>query len=148
MATLRPLFRTFLSRSRLLGSSKQYAKYGGSESQGWPQSFKKGYLKSGSGLDTGDNTANVELGLRNDIRKDAGVTTVIKSQHDQTEEMRQTRELENSKGGQIGDQISRWNNSESRLKDDNSSEEAMPSTWGVRKTTEVTTQEHAVEAGS
>jgi hypothetical protein len=136
MATLRPLFRTFLSRSKLFGSSTRSR----GASNAWPASKKGnwgGYIRSeGVQRDT-------ELGLRNDIAKGAGITTTIKS----------TSRLNYGENGTVqskipkrsgSDRALRWNERERDLKDD-SSEEFLPVQnlnvdWtGVRKTTEVLT---------
>jgi hypothetical protein len=145
MATLRPLFRTFLSRSKLLGSSTNNQ----SGSNAWPSSRKPGragYFRSGSGpKDTAE-----ELGLRGDIGKGVGVTTVIKStsspDHDD-EEMGRSGKIKRSGSKNV----LRKNVSETHLRDD-SSEEFLPvqkpgAGWGgVRKTTEVRTSEEVHRA--
>lgn len=70
MATLRPLFITFLSRSRLLGSSTR-----GTGSQWGPYSSRKGgYFRSGGGNDN----APEELGLSG-LQKGSGVSTTVQS---------------------------------------------------------------------
>jgi hypothetical protein len=140
MATLRPLFRTFLSRSKLFGSSTRSR----SVSNAWPTSKKGnrgGYIRSeGVQRDT-------ELGLRNDIVKGSGITTTIKStinaDYDENG-VAQSKKLKRSGSGKA----LRWNESERDLKDD-SSEEFLPAQrrnvdWsGVRKTTEVSTTREA-----
>lgn len=68
-ATLRPLFRTFLSRSRLMGGSTK------EETGPWPS--RAGYLRSG-GMPSG-RPKDEEIGLRSDVGKLTGVTTVIDS---------------------------------------------------------------------
>lgn len=140
MATLRPLFRTFLSRSKLLGSSTKNQ----SGSNVWPSSRKPGragYFRSGSGPHNGAE----ELGLRSDIAKGVGVTTVIKSTNspDQADEdMGRSGKVKRSGSKNV----LRKNVSETHLRDD-SSEEFLPvqkpgSDWtSVRKTTEVRTSE-------
>jgi hypothetical protein len=135
MATLRPLFRAFLSRSKLFGSSTRSR----SGSNAWPSSSKAdrgGYVRSGSGQ------KDMELGLRNDLAKGVGITTTIKSTSNPDGGVVQPKKLRRSGSGKA----LRWNESERELKDD-SSEEFLPvqrpnAGWGVRKTTEVsTTQE-------
>jgi hypothetical protein len=139
MATLRPLFRTFLSRSKLLGSSSHLQ----SGSHGWPASRKPGraaYLRSGNG----PKDSVEELGLRGDLGKNVGVTTTIHSTRSpdyEDEEM--GRQVKVKRSGSKN--VLRKNVSETHLKDD-SSEEFFPlqkpdASWGVRKTTEVRTSE-------
>ena len=139
MATLRPLFQTFLSRSRLLGSSTKNQ----SGSNAWPSSRKydrDGYFRSGSGPNNGAE----ELGLRDDIAKGVGVTTVIKSTNHQDNDEETGRSGKIKRNGSKN--VLRKNMSETHLKDD-SSEEFLPvqmpaGNWsGVRKTTEVRTSE-------
>lgn len=148
MATLRPLFRTFLSRSKLFGSSTNPS---GSH-HAWPSSRKpgrSGYFRSGSGLKHGAE----ELGLRGDIAKGVGVTTVIEgtnSPDNGDEEMGRSGKIKRSGSKNV----LRKNLSETHLRDD-SSEEFLPvqkpdAGWGgVRKTTEVRTSEevHRAKAG-
>jgi hypothetical protein len=84
----------------------------------------------------------MELGLRSDLAKGAGITTTIKSTSnpDSGENgIVQAKKLNRSGSGRA----LRWNDSERDLKDD-SSEEFLPVQrpnvdWGVRKTTEVST---------
>jgi hypothetical protein len=136
MATLRPLFRTFLSRSKLFGLSTRSR----SASNAWPASKKGsrgGYIRSE------DVQRDTELGLRNDIAKGAGITTTIKStsnaDYDENGVV-QSKRLKRSGSGKA----LRRNENERDLKDD-SSEEFLPVQrpnvdWsGVRKTTEVLT---------
>lgn len=134
LATLRPLFRTFLSRSKLFGSSTRSP----SESNAWSSSKmanRGGYIRSG-GVQIG-----TELGLRTDLAKGGGVTTTIKSTNNADyDENGQSKKLKRSGSGQA----LRWDESERDLKDD-SSEEFLPVQgpnvdWrGVKKTTEVST---------
>ncbi|KAL3427053.1 hypothetical protein PVAG01_00562 [Phlyctema vagabunda] len=147
MATLRPLFQSFLARSKLLGSSSHaYPKPSGSAA--FPN--RQGYFRSGSGPDGGRNAGTLELGLRTDIGKGDGITTVIKSAHDKSEDSREPRKLEKTKSR--GDEqglkkgMSDWSTSESRLKFDDSSSEDLPASWTVRKHTEVTTTSQAITA--
>lgn len=136
MATLRPLFRTFLSRSKLFGSSTRSR----SGSNAWPASKKAnrgGYIRSGGGQ------KDTELGLRNDIVKGAGITTTIKSTSNPGFDENGTVQSKKLKRSGSGGEL-RWNESAGDLKDD-SSEEFLPVQrpnvdWGgVRKTTEVST---------
>ncbi|RDW89487.1 hypothetical protein BP6252_01519 [Coleophoma cylindrospora] len=140
MATLRPLFRTFFSRSKLFGGSLATTNQYGTSTNGFVG--RKGYLRSGSGLDVGSRAAaTLELGLRSDIGKGGGVTTVIRSAHDKAGDLRDARRYEIAKAEHAETYRKQltWSNDESRLKDDSSSEEAVPAVWAVRKTTEVTT---------
>lgn len=108
LATLRPLLRTFLERSRLFGSSS------GGQSKGWTPS-SSGYIKS----KTKGTYNNDEIALRNDVGKQAGVTTVIES------------DLEK---GEKGKPNGGWNTtSESKLTESSEEERAWGS--GIRKTT-------------
>jgi hypothetical protein len=140
MATLRPLFRTFLSRSKLFGSSTRT----GDKSSTWPldrRANRAGYYRSGSGKKIGQE----ELGLRNDIGKGVGVTTTIKSTSNGDLERDQS-----SRDNEISRSASQkglnWLDNETPSKDD-SSEEFLPvqkptgNDWAVRKTTEVTTSQ-------
>ncbi|TVY81540.1 hypothetical protein LSUE1_G001882 [Lachnellula suecica] len=127
MATLRPLFRTFLARKKLFGGSTGAKDL---ESPGWHNSDRPargGYFRSGDNLKPGSE----ELGLRSDIARGVGVTTVIKSLN--SEESAKTR----SRKGSL-----KWSGNADPL-NDNSSEEFLPmqtnGDWGVRKTTLVTT---------
>jgi hypothetical protein len=130
-ATLRPVFRTFLSRSKLLGgSSSQNA------SNPWPASGHPGYIRSRSkgGLE--------EFGLRSDIGKNRGVTTVVEAgvdveRGDGKGVMRSISERRGS-GGHLTSAPTAWNDSESRLTEA-SSEDSESWGAGIRKTT-VSTQ--------
>ncbi|PMD23437.1 hypothetical protein NA56DRAFT_701730 [Hyaloscypha hepaticicola] len=124
IATLRPLFRTFFSRSRLLG---------GSTSQGgtnpWPASGN-GYIRSRNGAE--------EFGLRSDIGKSRGVTTLVEAGGDvemgEGKVRRSMSERRESVGpltsGQNG-----WNNSETKLTDISSEDGQSWPMGGIRKTT-------------
>lgn len=131
-ATLRPLFRTFLSRSKLLGGSSTEG-----VSNGWPKISlpnSKGYLRSGS------NGRTEEFALRNDLGKNAGVTTIINSDADVERQSAESKSTaEGSKLGKHEPSSRGWNTSESKLTEPSSDDEIMP--WGiqVRKTT-VSTQ--------
>jgi hypothetical protein len=166
MATLRPLFVNFFSRSRLLGSSTREA------SAGWgPRSAsRKGYFRSGGGR---DNNGPEELGLSG-LPKGSGVSTTIHSMNDiRSSEERAERE-QAEKGAPspreniVDDTIKRiqkfgsgrregsqslstkglkgpsgtWNSNESHLAEDSSSEDTTapsepPKGIEVRRTTEV-----------
>lgn len=83
MATLRPLFKTFLARSRLIGSSNKQP-----SSRAWPQPNqpgRNGYIRSSS--KAGPNDAeNLGLGsLRSDLHHHGvgvGTSTIIESLND------------------------------------------------------------------
>lgn len=135
MATLRPLFRTFLSRSKLFGAS--------SRSQNihpWSSSRKTNharYFRSASG------PKDTELGLRSDISKGVGITTIIKSSNNQKFVDNQAIEI---KGVKRSDSVRelRWNESLGHMKDD-SSDEYLPMQrpnnggWEIRMTTDIAT---------
>ena len=129
IATLRPLFRTFFSRSKLFGGTT--SRQG---SSGWPSAAgpSGGYIRSGSkgGIET--------FGLRSDIGKTRGVTTIIES--DGSKDMDLERGSPEKGGpGEGGSERrlrleSEWSNSESKLALDRSSGE--DESWtGIRKTT-------------
>jgi len=132
MATLRPLFRSFFARSRFIGGSTGGKDIG--DSNGWPNSnrpTRAGYFRSGSNTREGAE----ELGLRSDIGKGVGITTVIKSANN----------IKDEKNGKGRKASLKWGGSADHTKDD-SSEEFLPiqrptGDWGVRKTTEVTTSQ-------
>jgi hypothetical protein len=83
------------------------------------------------------------LGLRSDISKGVGVTTIIKSSTNQNFVDSQAMEI---KGAKRSDSVRelRWNESLGHMKDD-SSEEFLPmqrpnnGDWGIRKTTDIVT---------
>jgi hypothetical protein len=133
MATLRPLFRSFLARSQLFGGSTGTKEL--SSSHAWLNANRPpraGYFRGGgNGRDGGAE----ELGLRSDIGKGVGVTTVIKSANDEHSGKGRNKSIGNLN----------WKGSADFLKDD-SSEEFLPmqkprGDWGVRKTTEVVTSQ-------
>jgi hypothetical protein len=114
MATLRPLFRTFFSRSKLFRSSSRSR----NGSNAWPSSRninRGGYFRSGGGQ------RDTELGLRSDIAKGVGITTTIKSTSNPDDGVVQLKKLKSSGSGKA----LRWNESERDFKDD-SSEEFLP----------------------
>jgi len=136
MATLRPLFRTFLSRSKLFGTSSRSR----NTNHPWSSSRKTnraGYFRSAGG------PKDTELGLRSDISKGVGVTTIIKSSTNQNFVDSQAMEI---KGVKRSDSVRglRWNGSLGHMKDD-SSEEFLPmqrpnnGDWEIRKTTDIVT---------
>lgn len=77
MATLRPLFKTFLARSRLIGSSNKRA-----SSRVWPQPhqpIRNGYFRSSS-KNGNDDVEQLGLGdLRYDLRQGVGNSTTIQT---------------------------------------------------------------------
>lgn len=123
IATLRPLLRTFFSHKNLLSSTR-------GETGGWTNDGRSraGYMRSKDPSGGGE-----ELGLRSDIGKCAGVTTIIESQRDETER--------SGRGGKNSESQlqtpGRWD-SESKLTDRSSEEynTASPDPWGhgIRKT--------------
>jgi hypothetical protein len=134
MATLRPLFRTFFSRSKRFGSQTK-----GVTNDVWPSSTRNpgrsGYLRNGSGA------YNEDLGLRSDIAKGVNITTTIKSGSNpnfQDPESLPTNEIKRSDS----ERRMQWKG-EGPLKDD-SSEEFLPvqKPGGdyIRMTTEVTSR--------
>jgi hypothetical protein len=139
-ATLRPLFRSFFLRSKLLGGSSTRGK---SSSNPWPSSGRPGYIRSES------RGGNESFGLRSDIGKNQGVTTVIEGDADGDLE-RGDREGEKlpiqgssrkqsfgREEGGVGK--SAWNTSQRGLTDLSSDEELA---WGIRKTTVQTQVAH------
>ncbi|KAH8794944.1 hypothetical protein BGZ57DRAFT_329909 [Hyaloscypha finlandica] len=131
IATLRPLFRTFLSRSKLLG---------GSSSQGasnpWPASGNPGYVRSRSKSDA------EEFGLRSDIGKNRGVTTLVETGLDgERGERKGVTRSSSGRSGSVAPLTSTqhgWGDSESKLTEV-SSEDVQSWESGIRKTT-VSTQ--------
>ena len=83
------------------------------------------------------------MGLRNDISKGVGITTIIKSSSDQNFDDDQIMELKRAKRSDSVRE-SRWNESLGHMKDD-SSEEFLPmqrsnnGDWEIRKTTDIMT---------
>lgn len=151
MATLRPLFVNFFSRSRLLGSSTREA----SSAWGPRSTNRKGYFRSGGN----DNNSPEELGLSG-LPKGSGVSTTIHSMNDirSSEERAELEQKQAEKDGPspkenvVDDTIKRirrfgsgrredhnrsvsgkalkgasgtWNSNESRLTEDSSSEEGI-----------------------
>jgi hypothetical protein len=118
-ATLRPLFRTFLSRSRLFGGTTK------SDTLPWPAS-RAGYLRSAS------HAHDQEIGLRSDVGKNSGITTLVdgRSKSADSDEARVAAKEGND-----------WNTSQSKLTD-GSSEDFGSTTWagpGIKKTTVIST---------
>ncbi|KAH8596829.1 hypothetical protein B0O99DRAFT_94649 [Bisporella sp. PMI_857] len=154
MATLRPLFLNFFSRSRLLGSSTN-------PSQAWvrgtPGSRQQAYFRSGNSNDNRSGGEGFGLsGLGVDIPKGSGVSTTIHSLNDirvteeketaraareralgKDEEAEAVNEIVNrmlrfgslrtnaASSKALKGKSSAWNSSQSRLADDSSSEETF-----------------------
>jgi hypothetical protein len=164
MATLRPLFKTFFSRSRLVGSSTKRT-----SSRGWGQPnqpSRNGYYRS-----AGKNNNNdvEELGLNNlrsDLPKGGGTSTTIQSLNDprdSTDDRNTERELKevprdiNMEATDNAKRVKRfgsgsskilhgaanpgfWDSSDSHVAEDSCSESStLAGGLGIRKTTEVTT---------
>lgn len=131
-ATLRPLVRTWISRSKLMGGST-----GRTGSNMWPKgdgvSKNNGYIRS---KDNGNSAE--EYGLRSDIGKNRGVTTVIESDDIERHAGSTKSDLSNRMKAEPAGPLSPvggWN-SEPKL-GDVSSDEEWPS-WrvqGIMKTT-------------
>lgn len=120
-ATLRPLFRNFFSRSHLMGDTTSHP-----SSHPFPKSgAASGYIRQKSST----RGATEEFGLRSDIGKDRGVTTVIA--HGSARDLDLDLERDGGKG--------QWNNSVSKLTEVSSDEEERSWRKGIRKTT-VSTQ--------
>ena len=166
MATLRPLFKTFLARSRLIGSSNKRA-----SSRAWPQPHqpsRNGYFRSGS-KNGNDGVDQVGLGnLRYDMHQGVGNSTIIESLNDPRNSnedrkgQRERDEVLDDKDVEAGDRYRRfkrfgsgnskilpgaatpgaWDpNDQSYVATDSSSENStVPGGLGIRKTTHVTTQ--------
>ena len=166
MATLRPLFKTFLARSRLIGSSNKRA-----SSRAWPQPnqpSRNGYFRSGS---KNGNAGVEQLGLgdlRYDMHQGVGNSTIIESLNDPRKSnedrkgQRERDEVRDNKDMDAADYHRRfkrfgsgnskilpgaatpgaWDpNDESFVASDSSSEKSnVPGGLGIRKTSHVTTQ--------
>jgi len=162
MATLRPLFVTFLSRSRLLGSSTRSR-----STSHWRRSHT-GYFRNGTNNDNAVGDEEMHLDdLRRDLPKGSGVSTTIQSVNDTRQSADRAREKELAQqNGEVENAIKRiqrfggmrqagaatdpfhkaaapsgsWNSHESHLAGDSSSDDGnTPPDMGIRKTTEVTT---------
>lgn len=123
-ATLRPLFRTFFARSKLMGGTSSQ---GGSSP--WPASngLRQGYIRSGS------NTRPEDFALRSDIKKDAGITTVIGSDGDLERLEKGSRSKRTSMGPSSPPRG--WNDNEDRLVETSSEDEERLWGSGIKKTT-------------
>jgi len=118
LATLRPSFRNFLSRSKLIGTSSR-SRCG---SNAWLASKKAnrgGYIRSeGAQIGTG-------LGLRRDPARGGGVTTTGKTMAIPNLTGMGMVQSKKRKGSGSGKAL-RWNESERDLKDDCSEEFPVP----------------------
>jgi hypothetical protein len=163
MATLRPLFKTFFSRSRLVGSTKR------TSSRGWGQRnqpSRNGYFRNAG---KNDNTDVEELGLNNlrsDLPKGGGTSTTIQSLNDPRDSIddrimeRELKEVPRDNNMEATDNAKRvkrfgsgsskilngaatpgfWDSRDSHMAEDSSSESStLAGGLGIRKTTEVTT---------
>ncbi|KAH6716976.1 hypothetical protein DL95DRAFT_394894 [Leptodontidium sp. 2 PMI_412] len=125
-ATLRPLFRTFFLRSRLMGGSSTQGPSGP-----WPASGPHKYVRSQS------RGGGEEFGLRSDIGKNHGVTTTIESHNAAEGEKSGVSRQDSSRAL---NKHTRWGNSETVLRlGDSGSEDGLDWESGIRKTT-VSTQ--------
>lgn len=125
MATLRPLLRTFLSRSKLLGGSTSR---GGTNP--WPASGN-GYIRSRTAAGA------EEYGLRSDIGHNGGVTTLVEAGwNGERGEGKGVRRSTSERRDSVGPLTSgqNWNNSETKLTDI-SSDDGQSWPTGIRKTT-------------
>ncbi len=128
-ATLRPLFRNFFLRSRLMGGSSTQG-----VSSPWPASASHKYIRSNS------NGGTEEFGLRTDISKNHGVTTIIESDATVDTERKNSGGITRKNSTRALNGHSRWGNSESRLQlGDSGSEDGIDWQSGIRTTT-VSTQ--------
>ena len=164
MATLRPLFKSFLARSRLIGSSNKRA-----SSRIWPppnQPARDGYIRSGSQNGNGDVERLRLSHLRYDPPQGVGNSTIIHSLNDprtSAEDRKKEQEQNETTEGTVfeaGDNSKRsnrfgsgsskilngaanpgvWDHTESYAATDSSSENSVvPGGLGIRKTTLVTT---------
>lgn len=139
MACLRPLFRTFLSRSKLFGSSDAKRSVNDIFPSGGKGSYG-GYIRSG--VRKGSRSGVEELGLRDDVGKGNGITTTIKGKN-VSPSAYGSQELVTQKSVRPGDIMKGPLNWDNLLKDDSEEEilavqKMSTSTgWGVRKTTTV-----------
>lgn len=110
---------------------------GGSTKEGsgtWPSS-RTGYLRSGG---ASNRRKDEEIGLRSDVGKHIGVTTIIDGKsRKQPNDSRMSSEV----GVSITEGTKDWNESQSKLTEGNSEEYGSNSAWprGIKKTTVVST---------
>lgn len=150
IATLRPLVRNFLSRSKLLGGSTTPHDGTGNP---WPVSGSNGYIRNrtGHGAD--------EFDLRNDIGKNRGVTTLVEAGGNGERDLERggnvksgVRRSMSGRSDSVGPLTSgqKWSNSSETQLTDISSEDGLHSGqqggWptGIRTTT-VTTVTQSME---
>ncbi|KAK1779797.1 hypothetical protein QBC45DRAFT_373944 [Copromyces sp. CBS 386.78] len=151
IATLRPLARSFLARSKLFGGSTTPHGGGPSGSHHWPTSMSKGgYVRSRSAAQDGSGD---EFGLREDIGRNRGVTTVVESGKGGGHGVRRSMSGRSDSVGPLtsggGSGKDDWNSSETKLTDISSDDGLNSgSGWpkGIRTTT-VTTQ-NVIETGT
>jgi hypothetical protein len=109
---------------------------GGSTKEGsgaWPSS-RAGYLRSGG---VSSRRKDEEIGLRSDVGKHVGVTTVIDGKSNYSNESPKSSDM----GVIITEGARDWNESQSKLTEGNSEEFGSKSAWarGIQKTTVVST---------
>ncbi|KAH7625417.1 hypothetical protein B0T09DRAFT_361370 [Sordaria sp. MPI-SDFR-AT-0083] len=144
IATLRPLARSFLARSKLFGGSTTPHGAGGT-SNPWPTSASNGgYIRNRTAKD--DDCAD-EFGLREDIGRNRGVTTLVEAGKGG---VRRSMSGRSDSVGPLTGGKDGWNSSETKLTDI-SSEDGLSNRgggWptGIRTTT-VTTQ-NVIETGT
>lgn len=132
IATLRPLLRMFSTGSKLSGGSSSQ---GGTN--GWPATGTNGYIRSR----TPRTGAQEEFGLRNDVGKNRGVTTLVEAGGD-VERGQGGKGVRRSMSGHRRDSGGpltsdpNWNSSETKLTDI-SSEDGHQGSWptGIKTTT-------------
>jgi hypothetical protein len=129
-ATLRPLFRTFLSRSRIFGKSTNSKE----ASTGWRYSSnpsRGGYLRR-TGRDTEE-----EIDLRDDVSKNGIVTTVVggrgSHEHDVEMGVHHDGKIAVSKDVQIKESSREWDGSQTNLNDASSVGSEEVASWAGDK---------------
>lgn len=128
LATLRPLFRNFFMRSRLMGGTSD------DKSKPWSQANSRG---GASGYIRSKNKGGGEaFQLRSDIPKNTGVSTVIDTDLDleRQGEHPPTAGRWQKTGGSLN-RPGGWNSSESKLAEASSDEDEPAWRMGIRKTT-------------
>ena len=126
LATLRPLFRAFLSRSRLLGGTGSHT-----TSSQWPRAARPsgGYIQSRCQAGTRD-----EFGLRNGVGKNGGGTTTIECAGDEDDS--ENRNAKNKSSPRHLRNGSGWDASDTQLTGVQSSrEDDLEWAAGMRKVT-------------
>lgn len=154
IATLRPLARSFLARSKLFGGSTTPHAGGGSSANPWPASSNGGYIRNR----TAEDGCADEFGLREDIGRNRGVTTVVEAGAWKDDKagghgghgVRRSMSGRSDSVGPLtgGNGRENWNSSETKLTDI-SSDDGLGSGggWNGIRTTTVTTQ-NVVETGT